>query len=239
LTGHTLASFRPEPDPGFGVRKVAWHPNGLFLAVGGWDDKIYILDSLSWSPVTVLELSSRIPSGVTLWREPSKWLETTEGRGFLSYERLRGPQSIDVIRTDQTKPNPKRGAIQLDWNKTGNLLLVRFENVPTTVHLFDFPTSDETFVPKLRTVLLHRKPVLHCKWNPLRPGSLALCCGGRSFYTWSEEWTSDSGHDEEMAECIGVPAKQFETRDLRWSPDGQGLVLLDKDSFCCAFEVQE
>jgi hypothetical protein len=60
-----------------------------------------------------------------------------------------------------------------------------------------------------------------------------------------------------MAECIGVPASElsqilpipciltgvhiekFETRDLKWAPDGKGLMLLDKDMFCCAFEVQE
>ena len=32
--------FAPEKDPGFGVRAVAWHPAGLFLAVLGWDDKV-------------------------------------------------------------------------------------------------------------------------------------------------------------------------------------------------------
>jgi hypothetical protein len=66
------------------------------------------------------------------------------------------------------------------------------------------------------------------------------------------------GQDEEMAECVAVPASacglyqmllssplssapsaNFETRDLRWAPDGRGLVLMDKDMFCCAFEVQE
>jgi hypothetical protein len=33
--------------------------------------------------------------------------------------------------------------------------------------------------------------------------------------------------------------ENFEVKDLRWSPDGKGLVLLDKDTFCCAFEVEE
>lgn len=32
---------------------------------------------------------------------------------------------------------------------------------------------------------------------------------------------------------------RFETRVIRWSPDGKGLALLDKDTFCCAFEVTE
>lgn len=32
---------------------------------------------------------------------------------------------------------------------------------------------------------------------------------------------------------------RFDARDLRWAPDGKGLVLLDKDTFCCAFEVED
>ncbi|KAJ7783658.1 hypothetical protein DFH07DRAFT_788607 [Mycena maculata] len=237
LVGDVLGTFSPDPDPGFGIRRVAWHPNGMFLALGGWDDKIHVLD-LTWSLAVTLELSARIPTGVTIWREPSKWQETTEGRGFLSYERLQGPHSIALQRTDQTKPSPKSGTIQLEWNKNGTMLLVRFENTPTAVHIFDFPLPEQDFIPKLRAVLLHSRPVLHARWNPVRKGSLTLCCGARSLYMWSDEWLGESG-EEEMAECIGVPAKNFETRDLKWTQDGKGLVLMDKDLYCCAFEVEE
>ncbi|KAJ7932521.1 quinon protein alcohol dehydrogenase-like superfamily [Mycena leptocephala] len=237
LVGDILGTFCPDPDPGFGIRRVAWHPSGMFLAVGGWDDKIHILD-LTWSVAVTLELSARIPAGVTIWREPSKWQETTEGRGFLSYERLQGPHSIALQRVDQTKPNPKSGAVQLEWNKSGTLLLVRFESSPAAVHIFDFPSPQQEFLPRLRTVLLHSRAVMHARWNPVRKGSMALCCGVQSLYIWSDEWLGESG-EEEMAECIGVPAKNFESRDVKWTPDGKGIVLIDKDVFCCAFEVAE
>lgn len=240
LAGDVQGTFSPKPNPGFGVRNVAWHPTGMFLAVAGWDDKIHILDGLTWSAAATLELLSKIPMGATLWREPSNWLETTQGRGFLSYERLQGPQTISLQRTDPTKPNPKSGVVQLEWNKTGTLLLVRFENCPTVVHLYDFPGSSDPFVPRLRCVLQHSKPVLQAQWNPVRKGSLALCSGSGSIYTWSDEWIGENGVEEDMAECIGVPANtKFETRSVKWAPDGKGLVLLDKEVFCCAFEVEE
>lgn len=74
-------SFSPIEDPGFGVRCVAWHPTGAYLAVGGWDDKvgqnpcgtrvalrahgqIYILDNLTWKPVTVFGFQARVPPNV-------------------------------------------------------------------------------------------------------------------------------------------------------------------------------
>ncbi|KAJ7596922.1 WD repeat-containing protein 8 [Mycena floridula] len=238
LAGTVLASFTPPMDPGFGVRHAVWHPSGNFLAVNGWEDKIHILDQLSWSSVSILELSSHVPTGTTMWREPSKWLETTEGRGFLSFERLEGPQTISISRQTASKALPKLGTLQLEWNKTGSLLLARFESTPTAVHIFHFPSATEDFVPRLRTVLVQNQPVLHARWNPIRSGNLALCCGNGSMYTWSDEWVSESGEEEEMAECIGVPAKTFETRDLKWSPDGKAIILIDKDTFCCAFEVE-
>ena len=110
-------------------------------------------------------------------------------------------------------------------------------------------------------MLIHSQPVVHVRWNPVRKGSLALCCGTQSIYTWSDEWHGESDDDqEEMAECIGVPAStcfslsytfictsclpvcnlgNFETKDLRWAPDGKGLILIGKDNFCCAFEVED
>ncbi|KAF9569883.1 WD40 repeat-like protein [Agrocybe pediades] len=239
LTGNLLTTFSPLPDPGFGIKNVAWHPTGTFLAVGGWDDKVHILESLSWSDVTALEQCTRISASVNTWREPAKWLEATEGRGFLSYDRLQGPQILTTLRSDPTKLNPKSGVSQMDWNLTGSLLLLRYENIPHAVYLYDFPSPGDHFAPRLRTVLLHSQPVLRARWNPVRKGSLALCCGNQSLYIWSDEWQGESGAEEEMAECIGVPAKKFETKDIMWAPDGKGVILMGRDNFCCAFEVLE
>ncbi|KAF7799243.1 hypothetical protein EIP86_010475 [Pleurotus ostreatoroseus] len=262
--GDLLGSFAPDPDRGFGVRSVTWHPSGAFLAVAGWDDKVYILESLTWGPVAVLELSSRLPVGTVIWREPTNWLETTQGRGFLSYERVQAPYSIAISRPDLSKPYPKSGVVQMAFNISGTLLLVRFESTPHVVHLFSFPSPGDsvkegtTLVPQLRSVLIHTQSVVKATWNPVRKGSLALCCSGGGLYLWSDEWVGegDDGDSDEVAECVGVPAREyfgssglathpyrsteeFETRDLKWSPDGKGLALLDRDVFCCAFEVED
>ncbi|EIM92727.1 YVTN repeat-like/Quino protein amine dehydrogenase [Stereum hirsutum FP-91666 SS1] len=239
LAGDVLGTFTPDVDPGFGIRTVAWHPSGMFLAVGGWDDKIHILENLTWSRVATLELVSRIPAGTTVWREPTNWIEATEGRGFLSYERLRTPHALNVLKADISKANPKCGPVQLEFNHTGTALLVRFENVPHAIHLFSFPEPGEPFTPALRSVLLHSRPVQQARWNPQRRGSMAACCGGRAMYMWSDEWVGEDGVAEEMAECVGVPAKTFDARDLKWAPDGKGMILLDRDAFCCAFEVED
>lgn len=131
------------------------------------------------------------------------------------------------------------------------------------VHLFAFPGPGEAFSPRLRSVLIHSSVVLHAHWNPVRQGRLALSCGGQAMYLWSEEWIGEGGAEEEMAECVGIPAsafkyapycwisvgaktlyflffsERFEARDVRWAPDGKGLLLVDRETFCCAFEVEE
>lgn len=32
---------------------------------------------------------------------------------------------------------------------------------------------------------------------------------------------------------------EFKARDVKWSPDGKGMILFDKDHFCCAIEVDD
>ena len=83
------------------------------------------------------------------------------------------------------------------------------ESVPTAVHLFAFPGPGEAFSPRLRSVLLHSSAVMHTHWNPVRQGRLALSCGGQAMYMWSEEWIGEGGTEEEMAECVGIPASAF------------------------------
>ena len=33
--------------------------------------------------------------------------------------------------------------------------------------------------------------------------------------------------------------EKFNARDVQWAPDGKGLLLIDRDTFCCGFDVEE
>lgn len=89
------------------------------------------------------------------------------------------------------------------------------ENAPTVVHIYEFPYTlskeinlNLTDVPRLRSLLIQQQPTVQVCWNPVRAGVLSLCTGSSSLYTWSDEWVGDDG-EEEMAECVGIPASRF------------------------------
>ena len=89
------------------------------------------------------------------------------------------------------------------------------ENAPAIVHIYEFPYTlskeinlNLTDVPRLRSLLIQQQPVVQASWNPVRKGVLSLCTGGSSLYTWSDEWVGEDG-EEEMAECVGIPASRF------------------------------
>lgn len=104
----------------------------------------------------------------------------------------------------------------------GTLITKPVENAPAVVHIYEFPYTlskeinlNLTAVPRLRSLLIQRQPVVQASWNPVRKGVLALCTGGSSIYTWSDEWAGEDGEEEEeMAECIGIPASGFQSYSL-------------------------
>lgn len=177
LAGDLQGTFSPSPDPGFGVRSVAWHPSGMFLAVSGWDDRVgdthHLINTCCLShsgtytrqsdmvchvhpraiqsnydrssashvrPRDIINQPDRHSGGSLPIGWSRRKAEDSSLVGTLSAylavtlndhcpdERLDGPQTISLIKPDLSKPNPRSGAVQLEWNKTGTLLLVRYGN---------------------------------------------------------------------------------------------------------------
>ena len=60
-TSHSFSPFSSTEDPGLGVRSAVWAPGGRWLALGGWDGRVRILESeggrcvvnMGWASKTV------------------------------------------------------------------------------------------------------------------------------------------------------------------------------------------
>ena len=81
---------------GLGIRQVQWHPSGKYIAVGGYDEQVRILESSEWLECASLDLAKRTigapPASVVssvygplkAWREPTNWFEETRARGIVT-----------------------------------------------------------------------------------------------------------------------------------------------------------
>ncbi|KWU41257.1 hypothetical protein RHOSPDRAFT_37203 [Rhodotorula sp. JG-1b] len=131
---------------GLGIRTVEWHPNGEYLAIGGWDGKVRILTRFGW--IAVAELSLPTPSSggaklahtITVWREPPQWVEKTRGRGILAFESPTLPCALPTpLSLDLTRPNPRMGIERIVWSPSGRWCAVTNAGYPTVLAIYSIP----------------------------------------------------------------------------------------------------
>lgn len=74
----TSTSTLSTEDPGLGIRTTAWAPGGRFIAVGGWDGKVRVLESDGWRCVAVMTWGTRTveKNAVSLYADP--WENRTD-----------------------------------------------------------------------------------------------------------------------------------------------------------------
>ncbi|KAG8839184.1 hypothetical protein FRC20_006095 [Serendipita sp. 405] len=256
LVGQHLATFTPNEETLLGVRQVIWHPSGEYLIIGGWDSKVYILSNLEWRLVATIQLTAKLPIGTVQWREPLNWLANTRNRGFLPFTKTvasnstplvisisKPPAIAPTIMVANASPNPKSGVTSMEFSASGTLLLVTWEQCPTLAFIYHFPPPEEPFIPQLRTIIQCTQPISQAKmsYEPTISGTtVALCTGTGAVYLWNDDRElNEDGERGELTECVAIPTeKKFACKDVRWSPDGKGLLLMDKDAFCAAFEVE-
>jgi hypothetical protein len=183
-------------------------------------------------------------------------MANTHNRGFLPFNRSEAntstPIVVSVNKASTIAPTaavanastaPKSGTVYMQFSTSGSLLLVLWEQCPNLVFLYNFPGPDEPCTPRLRTVLQCDKPVLHARVSStptVKGTTVAVSTGKKAVYLWNDDRELDeNGQRGELAECVGIPNEgTFACRDVRWSPGGEGLLLIDKDTFCAAFEIE-
>ncbi|CCF53884.1 hypothetical protein NDA11_002248 [Ustilago hordei] len=243
---------------GLGIRQVEWHPSSLFLAVGGGDEKVRVLESIEWEEVASLDLSStsirpsKDPTSMPIygpliaWREPLSWLEETRARGIVGLEQASLPLTLPSSKIDATKPN-KAGISWMGWSAEGNLLAAFNERLPHAVWIFAFSEPGEARVsgrsPRLLAVMQLNGVAKKIQWRPGHIGKLGVVCENRAICTWELIPTASAGEGgrqyRQRAEAIPIPNDDLKASQLQWSPDGQKILLASESLFCCAFEAIE
>ncbi|EFP91382.2 uncharacterized protein PGTG_17338 [Puccinia graminis f. sp. tritici CRL 75-36-700-3] len=253
----------PEADSsvhvGLGIRHIKWRPGGEYLAVGGWDCKVRLLNDLTWSSICEIDLSD-ISCGRVL-NEPREWIGRTRGHGIIPFEL----EPINVLpsplKPDFSKPNPTIGIKEVEWSPKGDYMAVRNDALPTAVFIFSFRSGSSSsqnahldsahtqptvpLRPRLSSVLHFSTPVRCLQWHPTLT-QLVLVCATSAVYSWFPvrpgltPSSLDASQSGEYCEGIGVPAGiPFNATSIQWNPSGDIMLISDKATFCLAFPVSE
>ncbi|KAF9171424.1 WD repeat-containing protein wrap73 [Mortierella sp. AD010] len=240
----SLSSYHTSQGPGssnttggggMGVKSVCWHPGSKLVALGGYDQKIRLLNHLTWKPILEFHHSAYIKYGpsTVLWRESESTVPVSGSirvQGSIEYTIADQPAWIPTIRIDTHKPNAKIGVGWCDFNCDGTLLASRNDNMPNALWIWSMSEL------KPIVIIQQQSPIRVCRWDPGSPSRIVWCCSGSSsVYSWRASSAVLGG----IVEAIEVPAEGFEVSSLKWCPNGKGLLLLDKDMFCIGFPVEE
>lgn len=171
--GHLYRTISREPSEelndwgieGLGIKTVEWVPGNEWLAVGGWDRRVRILSTKTFSPILYLDHTAQIC--VT---SASVYTEQVEARGFRSFTLTPQPATPPKAPVDKidTGLSTKQGISIMAFNKDGTLCATRDDSTPTTVWIWDL----RSLQPK--TVFIFHSPVRTLQWHPTYPSHLLI-----------------------------------------------------------------
>ncbi|KAJ7306461.1 hypothetical protein JRQ81_009815 [Phrynocephalus forsythii] len=239
LDGRLLSTYCAY-EWSLGVKSIAWSPSSQFLAISSYDEKVRLLNHVTWKTIAELEhpvdiVNPKIVVYKEVEKSPAVELEklafppTKKMAGSLfstksKYEIVQPPVSLLSVKPAVDRANPKIGVRMLAFSSDNCFLATRNDNLPSAVWIWDIQKM------KLFVVLEHLCPVQLFQWDP-RQSRLAICTGNSRAYLWSP------------GGCVSVQVPMegdFQVTSLCWHSSGDAVALLSKDNFCvCYLENQE
>jgi len=219
----TLETTFSTEDAGLGIKNVTWSPTSQFLAIGGYDHQLRLVDTLTWKQVGAFTHHTKYADIPT--QELHVERELMSEAPCSGYDILNGIRHIPMLRPDHDKPNPKT-AISAKFNGSGKLMLTLSESIPTTACIWDVASM------KSHAIIVQQEPILAAYWNPKVSSMLAIFCEGGRAYIWQDELDSTN---RSSVISINVPANNFSIKTIRWCPDGKSLMFLGDEMFCLMY----
>ncbi|KAK8730777.1 hypothetical protein OTU49_007926 [Cherax quadricarinatus] len=231
LSGQCLATYSAY-QWSLGIKGVIWSPSGQFLAIGSYDQKVRLMNHLTWRIIADFPHESTINSeNCIIYKEVEKpltgypaTLASVQGLPLVletTYkEEETRPVSLASITVEPGKQaSPHIGIGILLFSKDNRYLASRNDNMPATIWIWSIPKLT------LKAILVHVSPVKEFAWDPQQP-RLAVCTGNSHVYFWSPFGCL----------TIAIPgAPTLQIVSLRWHPSGSSLALMGRDQFSICF----
>lgn len=233
LDGRCLASYSAY-EQALGIKSVTWSPTSQFLAIGSYDQKVRLLNHVTWKTVAEWSHPQSVDhSNAVVYCEVEKRQPPLRGTGDRlaaalaaglpppqsKYETRETPVQIASTKPDPEKPNPKMGVGTVMFSADNRYLATVNDNMPSTVWIWEVSKL------KLLALLVQVAAVKSIAWDPLH-SRLAVCTASNKLYLWTPEG------------CVSVAVRSegpFNVSRLRWHPDGSSLLLASKTHFCVCY----
>ncbi|CAI5782771.1 repeat-containing WRAP73 [Podarcis lilfordi] len=239
LDGRLLSTYCAY-EWSLGIKSIAWSPSSQFLAIGSYDEKVRILNHVTWKKITEFEHPANIASPkIIVYKEvekspaveveklafpPTKKMASSLFSTKSKYEIAQVPVSLHHVKPAVDRANPRIGVGMLAFSSDNCFLATRNDNIPNAIWIWDVQKM------KLFVILEQLCPIQLFQWDPRQP-RLAICTGNSRVYLWSP------------AGCVSVQVPvegDFQVTSLCWHSSGDSLALLSKDNFCmCYLEKEE
>jgi hypothetical protein len=123
-------------DDALGVKCVSWSPSGQLLSIGSYDEKLRILNHMTWKKLAEHDHTQTKVDG----RSVDVYREHTFYDGETERTRYAVEDSTVVVPTetpDAKKPFPKLGVGMQAWSSDSALLFTRNDNAPTALWVWE------------------------------------------------------------------------------------------------------
>jgi len=160
---------QPDGEIELGVRNVSWSPSGDYLAIGGFDRRVRLLSTRTFSPLMYLDHTTpvHLPSSTT----SQIWHEELSGPSNRNYVSVTQPFSPPTNNTTTTSDMLKEtGTSLLSFSPSGAYLATRYDPTPTTAWIWSLQSAG------IAAILVHHAPIKHLAWHPTQPSMLLLQC---------------------------------------------------------------
>eukprot|EP00117_Sycon_ciliatum_P036074 scpid57065/ scgid27219/ WD repeat-containing protein WRAP73; WD repeat-containing protein 8; WD repeat-containing protein antisense to TP73 gene len=226
-------------DNALAIKSVSWSSSGQFCAIGCYDQKVRLLNHLTWKPSMEFDHPTSFSpkkSTTVVYQEvvidgpqaPIDMTSTLQERQRIHrqqsrYDIFTGRVRLLEVKPDPEKPNPRLGVGLAKFSVDSVYLATRNDNQPNTVWIWDMLRLT------LVALLMQTSPVRCLEWSPVTT-ELAVCSGTSHVYIWSPAGCTSTSIPTDLP---------FPAQRLSWSPCGDSFTVMSKERFCVCYHQGE